>query len=267
EAHAKDLWDHGKHPYDRWAFIELGDSFWGMGMVEMLTSPQAAYNRMLASFSHNAELTGNPILMRPKGKGRSTVTNRPGQVIGTDAQEADAKWLDPPQLQMSQVQVLEFYLKRMEAISGLTAVVKGSTPSGRNAQGVVDSIQEAAFVRIRQTLRNLEYALRGVFEKKAALICSNYTTPRMVAIAGTQSERTTITLAGGHFLLPTKDGRVPFAYQLNVDAGSQAHTSRAMREDRAVQLFTLGAIDAPALLSDMGYPNWREVANRVEAKM
>lgn len=268
EAHAADIFDHGKHPYDRWAFVDLGDSFWGLSLVEMLIEPQKSYNRMLASFTHNAELVGNPILKRGKGRSNEPVTNRPGQTIEVAPNDTtDPAWLEPPQLQTAMVSVLEFFLKRMEAISGLTAVVRGASPSGRNAQGVVDSVQEAAFVRIRQNLRNLEWALRGVFEKKASLICSNYTTPRMVAVSGPQSERTSITLKSGHFLIPGKDGSVPFGYQLAVDAGSQAHTSRAMREDRAVQLFTLGAIDAPALLSDMQYPNWREVAQRVEAKM
>lgn len=267
EAHAHDLWDHGKHPYDRWAFVDLGDSFWGLSLVEMLEEPQRAYNRLLASFMHNAELVGNPILKRGRGKSRQPVTNRPGQVIETDPRDpSEPGWLDPPPLQMAMVQVLDFLLKRMEALSGLTAVVKGSTPSGRNAQGVVDSVQEAAFVRIRQNLRNLEWALRGVFAKKASLICSNYTTPRMVSIAGPTAQRTSITLKGGHFLLPTKDGRVPFSYQLAVDAGSQQHTSRAMREDRIIQAFTLGLVDAPAALEVLQIPNWQQIADRIEAK-
>lgn len=267
EAHAHDLWDHGKHPYDRWAFVDLGDSFWGLSLVEMLEDEQRQYNRLLASFMHNAELVGNPILKRGRGKSRQPVTNRPGQIIETDPRDpTDPGWLVPPPLQTAMVQVMEFVLKRMEATSGLSAVVKGSTPSGRNAQGVVDSVQEAAFVRIRQNLRNLEWALRGVFAKKASLICSNYTTPRMVSIAGPTSEQTSITLKGGHFLIPTKDGRVPFAYQLNVDAGSQAHTSRAMREDRMIQAFTLGLVDAPAALEALQIPNWRQIAQRVEAK-
>ncbi|MFG0329864.1 MAG: hypothetical protein ACF8PN_08205 [Phycisphaerales bacterium] len=268
EATAKDLWDHGRHPYDRFPYIDLGDGFWGLSMVEMLSSPQTAYNRLLAAFQHNAELTGNPMLRRPKGQSRTPLRNKPGSVIETaGAADQTTDWLTPPPLQMAMVSVLEFYLKRMEAISGLTAVVKGSTPSGRNAEGVVDAVQEAAFVRIRSTLRHLEYALRGVFDKKASLVCSNYTTPRMVTIAGRGAERSSIAIAGGHFLTPTPEGRVPLVYSLNVDAGAEQHTARSMREDRAIQLFTLGAYDQEALLEELQVPNWQTIAERVQSKM
>jgi hypothetical protein len=39
-----------------------------------------------------------------------------------------------------------------------------------------------------------------------------------------------------------------------------------MREDQAVQLYTLGAIDEQALLEDVSYPNATEVSKRVEEK-
>lgn len=266
EAHAHDLWDHGKHPYSRMPFVDLGDSFWGMSLVEMLISPQKYYNRFLHNFTQNVELTGRPILKRSRGKSRQQLTTAPGQVIETEPNETDPEWLNPPQIQMAMVNVMEFILSRMEAISGVSAVVKGMSPSGRNAQGVVDSVQEAAFVRIRKTLLNIEFGLRDAFAKKASMICSNYTTPRMVAVAGRGAERTSITLKGGHFLIPSPDGSVPFAYQLNIDAGSQAHQSRAMREDRAIQLYTLGMYDEEAALSDMEIPNWEIIAKRVEAK-
>jgi hypothetical protein len=241
--------------------------FWSLSLVEFLVSPQKAMNRVLAALQHNVELTGNPILKEPRGRSRTPIVNRPGQRLEVGRGEGqDTGWLEPPQLNTAMIQLLEYYLKRMEAISGMSAVVKGNTPSGRNAQGVVDAVQEAAFVRIRDVLRNMEWALRGVFIKKADLIVSNYTTPRIMSVAGPKSERSSRALKGGHFLIPTPDGRVPFQYQILVDAGARSHTSRSMREDRAVQLFTLGAIDEQALLSDIEYPNAMEVSGRVEQK-
>ena len=265
ECSAFDLWDHGRHPYDRMPYIEMGE-FWSLSLVEFLVSPQKAMNRILAALQHNIELTGNPILKQPKGM-RTQLVNRPGQTLPVGRGQADETgWLEPPALNVAMVQILEYYLKRMEAISGMSAVVKGNTPSGRNAQGVVDAVQEAAFVRIRDVLRNMEWALAGVFRKKADLIVSNYTTPRIVSIAGPRSERSSRALKGGHFLIPTLDGRVPFAYQIIVDAGARSHTARSMREDRAIQLFTVGAIDEQALLADIEYPNAAEVSSRVEQK-
>jgi|GEM_PF-2563446 len=267
EAHAHDLWDHGQHPYNRDPFFDMNGEFWSSSIVQLLVDSQRAINRLLAALQHNVELTGNPILKEPKGNSRTPMTNRPGQRFEVPkGSAADYGWMNPPPLNPAYLQVLEYHLKRMESISGLSAVVKGNTPSGRNAQGVVDAVQEAAFVRIRDSLRNTEWALKGVFRKKADLIISNYTTPRMIAIAGPRAERSSIALKSGHFLIPTATGRVPFSYQLTVDAGARSHTSRSMREDRAVQLFTLGMIDEEAALADLEYPNAMEVSERVAAK-
>lgn len=266
ECHAHDLWDHGKHPYNRFPFEELGE-FWSISIVELLVDPQKAMNRIVAAIQQNVELTGNPILKRPKTHGRTQFKNTPGATVEFGpGQGSDLGWLNPPQLQGEMLNLLEFWQKAMERISGMSAVVKGNTPSGRNAQGVVDAVQEAAFVRIRSVLRNMEFCLRGVFTKKADLICSNYTTPRMVALAGPRADRTSLALKANHFTIPSSSGRVPFAYQIHVDAGSSSHTSRAMREDRAVQLFTLGIIDEEAALADLEYPNYQEVARRTAQK-
>jgi hypothetical protein len=51
-------------------------------------------------------------------------------------------------------------------------------------------------------------------------------------------------------------------FSLGVDAGSRMHTSRSMREDRAIQLYTLGLVDRDAALSDLNYPNAAIVAKR-----
>jgi hypothetical protein len=154
----------------------------------------------------------------------------------------------------------DFYLQRMEAISGLTAVMKGNVPTGRNAQGVVDAVQEAGFVRIRDSLRHLEYALRGAFTKKASLVIENYNVPRLVSVAGGDKHDNFLSLRARHFMLPSMHGAVPFQYQLKVDAGSQRHTSRQMREDRAVQLFLMQAIDRLTMLREIDFPNAEEVS-------
>lgn len=64
-------------------------------------------------------------------------------------------------------------------------------------------------------------------------------------------------------MVPSPEGETPLRFMLQVDAGSRRETSKQMRSDRAVQLFTLGAIDEQALLEDIDYPNAAAVAGRV----
>jgi hypothetical protein len=260
------LWKHGKHPYSRIVLWDKSE-FWGRSLVNELIPSQVAINRLLASVQQNIELTGNPIWKDASGglNKRRGMTNKPGERIQINAQDQGMTgWMVPPPLNQGMMQLIQYHLQRMEAISGLAAITKGGTPGGRPAQAVVDSLQEAAFVRVRQYLRHLEYAMRDAGVKRAGLIVENYTTPRMMAIAGPSGERTSLALKARHFMVTTSKGAVPLEYELAVDAGSRQHTSRGMREDREIQLFTLGAIDDQALLSGINYPNWQQVNKRVE---
>lgn len=261
---ADELWNHGEHPYSRYVAYDLGE-FWGLSLVELLTSPQEALNRLLASVQHNIELVGNPVFLESARSGlqRTQITNKPGTRL-TVNDGGEGKWLEPPKLHQLMPEMMRYYLQRMEAISGLSAVTKGGSSGGRQAQGVVDAMQEAAFVRIRMALRNLEFTLRDSGTKKAALITEFYTTPRMVAIVGGDGVKTSLALSGRHFYTPTEKGAEPMKFQLLINAGSAGHTSRKVREDQAVMLFTLGAIDELTLLEAIDFPNRVQVSKRVQ---
>lgn len=262
------LWSHGKHPYSRLVLWNHSE-FWGRSLVEELSPCQIAINRILMALQQNVELTGNPILKQnvngPSIRGR--VENKPGLKIPVSAADNGATgWLNPPQMNQQMLQLLNYYLQRMEEISGISGIAKGAQPGGRPSQSIVDSLQESVFVRVRQHLRELEYAMRDAGFKRASLICENYTTPRMMAIAGPSGERTSLTLKSRHFLVPTSEGAVPMKFMLQVDAGSRLHTSRSMREDREIQLFTLGAIDRTGLLEGINYANAGQVAKRMDER-
>lgn len=266
---AKNLWDHGQHPYSRFAPIDIGE-FWGPAMVELLISPQQSINKILASLQQNVELTGNPIWKETAAGGlrRTPIINRPGQRVEVGNAMVDKSgWEQPPRMDQSMMQLLNFLLSRMEVISGIAAMQKGGgAPGGRNAEGVIEAVQESAFVGIRLAQRNLEYAMTTSGEKKADLIIENYTQPRLLAIAGPDREREMLALKARHFQIPTNEGAVPLKYQLYVDAGSRRHTARQVMEERAVQLFTLGAIDRSALLKSVDWPNATKVAEEQDAR-
>lgn len=262
---AEDIWSHGKHPYDRYVPYDLGE-FWGLSLVELLSAPQEIINRLLSSALLNIELTGDPILKEDRGStGRTSLVNKPGQRL-PKTKGAEVEWMEPPRIQSDIPAFLSFFLQRMEAISGLSAITKGGTTPGRNAQGVMDALQEAAFVGIRMALRSLESSLSSAFNKKASLIVENYNTNRMVAIVGEDGAKSTLALRARHFLVPTSNGAVPLEYTIAVEAGSSDDTSRRVREDKYITLFTLGAIDILTLLEALQVPNRDKVMERVTAQ-
>jgi hypothetical protein len=124
-------------------------------------------------------------------------------------------------------------------------------------------VQEAAFVRIRQALRNLEVALRGSGEKVASLVCEFYDKPRLVAMIGPSGEKTALALHHMHFYTPSLEGRVPMRFQLLVSAGSQTSTSRSARVGEADALFAMGALDTEAVLEAHDWPNRSMITQRI----
>lgn len=264
---AEALFGHGRHPYTRYVMSETGD-FWGVSLVDHLAPLQIHLNRLLAVWQNHSELTGNPVFVEDQRANitRQKIVNKPGQRLmkGTGA---DAGWLQPPPISQDVQLLAQFYLHEMERVSGLSAIVRGMTPTGRNAQGVLDSVQEAAFVRVRLALRNLERALRTSGRLTAQLICENYTQPRIVSITG-QQDMTPIILRSRHFYVPDESGQLmPLKFSLAMQAGASMPTSRQARAQEADMLYAMGGIDRQALLEAHDYPNRAQIIERIAKQM
>lgn len=263
---ASDLFEHGKHPYDRFVATETGE-MWGISLIELLLPSQVAINRLLGSLQHNVELTGNPVLVESQRAGiqRTQITNRPGQRLKVN-DGGQVQWLVPPRLPPEYMQLITSYIGEMERISGLTAINRGTGPGGRNAASVVESLQEASFVRVRMTSRQLERSLRNVGEKRASLIAQYYTEPRLVSLLGDSGERTSRAFASRHFYVPGPDGSLPMRFQLQVQAGSALPTSRQARMAEIDSLYAQHAVDLYTVLQIHNIPNYQQVYQRTMAE-
>lgn len=269
---AEDLWEESRHPYDRFVFDDIGE-FWGISLVTHLSNPQIAINRILAAVQQNAELTGNPILLEPSNSGvsRIPITNRPGERIQTNTGAANGmakpEWMLPPTVPPYILDLLKFWISRMENTSGISGIAKGQSPPGRNAQSTVSHVQEAGFVRIRAGQHNLESTLRNLGNMLCQLIIQNYTASRTVAIVGPSGVKTALSLSAKHFYSPYRDAsgqkNLPLKYSLIVTAGAKNPTSRSSRIAEADTLFALGAIDAQADLEAHNYPQWQDIVQRM----
>lgn len=267
---ADDLWSHGKPPYERYVFDDVGE-FYGISLVDHLSYPQIFINRLLAMLQQNAELIGNPIFMEPANAGTSRVPiiNRPGTrltISGVAAMQNRPDWLRPPDMPASILELVQFWIQRIENTSGLSAITKGATPNQRNAEGVINSIQEAAFVRIRAALSNLEAALEASGQKLCDLIIDNYDQTRVMAIVGPDGQQTAGIFFRHHWMIPGKDGDAPLKYVVQVRAGSTTPTSRQSRVAEADKLFSMGVIDDQAVLEAHQYPHIKELLSRLYEK-
>lgn len=268
---AKDLWDQDEHPYVRYVDDEMGE-FWSTPIVSHLAPCQLALNGILTMLMSNINLISNPIFMDVEGSGinRTPVVNKAGQRLtlkaasAANSQGTKPGWLTPPSLPPMVMEAVNFWIERMENISGLSGTSKGQQPSQRQAQSTIQATQEAGFVSIRSSLRNLERALMKVGEVLCNLIIVNYDTHRTVAIVGPEGTETALTLAANHFFRPTKDGLAPIRYQLVVDAGASKPTSRGARIQEIDALKAMGVVDNHTVLQAHGIPHIELIEQRMQ---
>jgi hypothetical protein len=264
---AYDLWSHGQHPYQRFVADDTGE-FWGQSLVEDLASCQITLNRLLSSTVHNIDLCGNPPFLEGGRSGipRTRIPNRPGTRISVTGDINQAKWMEPVPLQPVIPNLIQFFVTEMERISGLSAVTRGFTPTGRNASDVLDSVQEAGFTRIRSHLRGLEWALRAAYEQIACLIVENYDAPRLLAITGPQGQPSSMALGSRHFHVPMLDRndqviQHPLRFTIQSEIG--AHISQMQERQETIQLYTLGLYDPLEALTRLGVADAQKIADRI----
>lgn len=268
---AKDLWDQDIHPYVRYVDDEMGE-FWSTPITSHLAPCQTALNGILTMMMANINLVSNPVFMDVEGSGinRTPIVNKAGQRLtlkqasAANSQAAKPGWLTPPSLPPMVMDAVQFWIARMENISGLSGTTKGQQPQQRQAQSTVQATQEAGFVSIRSSLRNLEGALQKLGQILTNLIMVNYDTHRVVAIVGEEGEQTSLKLAANHFMRPTESGLAPLRFQLLVDAGSSKPTSRGARIQEIDALKAMGVVDNMTVMQAHGIPHGEQIQQRMQ---
>ncbi len=258
---AKDLLGTNAHPYARYCPLEEGELY-GYSLVEQLAPMQVSINRLFASVEQNAWLSGNPILVQKDGR-RTSISNRPGEKIEVNDPNQDVRWLVPPSISSEHVSIIDKLIEEMERISGMSAIVRGSTPEGRPSEGVVNTVQDSAFVRIRQRLRNYERFLRDCALMQSNLVTQFYDRERIMSRIGDDGEGTSLQISQSHFYVPGPDGVEPLKYNLRVRAGASDAIGREARLAMYERLFAVGAIDHESLLKLSRIPGWHEIAQKV----
>lgn len=268
---AEDLWQHGQHPYEDYRFDDIGEMY-GISLVDHLAYPQIYINRLLTALQQNAELIGNPIFLEPTNSGLSRIgiINRPGQRLPVSTATAAGtnlpRWLEPPSMPQQVMDLVNFWIARIENTAGLGALQKGQAPNQRNAEGVINNVQEAAFVRIRSALSNLQWTYRRASLKAADLIVENYTAPRIVAIVGEDGNKDALSLTGRHFYDPGDDRTSPLKFVLRVEAGANQPTSPQARMANAEKLAALGLVDDEYVLHVHNIKDAKKILARLYMK-
>lgn len=275
--------DDVKFPYQRLTNYILPRSFWGISEIEPLESPQRAFNKIVSYALDVLYLAGNPIWVVDNASGVDTdnLTNQPGLVVtkepGTEVRREEGVQLQPYVLQL-----VDRMKEWFERSSGSQDVSRGIASGGVTAASAIADLQAAAQTRARLKMKNLDAYLQDLGAQYASRVLQFYTAPQVFRLTGKdgtekyfkmsiqQNEDGTHTAMVRRFtdnalLNPTDE-----TYQLRgkldvrVTTGSSLPFSKQQTEQRVLNLFDRGLLDAEEVLKVLDYPNYEAILGRLD---
>jgi len=173
-------------------------------------------------------------------------------------------------------------------------VVQGRRPSGVRAASALIALQETANIRIRQKVRELEYALTNMVDQANWLILEHYDEPRWIrktgrtemttldvrealekrmfdqaAAIGMAQEMTEDGMAGGPQDLGEEEMEEIFKeikfpdFDVEVHIGPSVPYSQALLYEQAKEFFQLGIVDRRAVLEATNFPGKEDILARL----
>lgn len=219
--------------------------------------------------------------------------------IANPIQEINNQQL-PPQV-FTYADVIERAIEKTAGVGEFTAPKSGDLPSGR----ALAEYQEITQTRLRQKIRNMEYAVRKIGKMWLELMLKNYTEQRVMRLLNSQTNESEYVFifrednseiakqiklkVSAEIIEGTEQkdpntgrpmpgtGQPKYKHVLNmadikggmdlmVATGSTVSTSQIATFSQAIELFKLGVIDAQALLDAADYPNKEEIMKRMQER-
>jgi hypothetical protein len=274
-------YEHAEFPYQRWQNYILPREFWGVSECEPLEGPQKTFNKIISFVLDTLTLMGNPIWVVDNTAGVDTdnLVNRPGVVIEKEP-GSTVQRVEGVQLQPYIMALIDKYKEWFDQIAGSNDVTRGLNPTGVTAASAIESLQNAAQTRIRQKSRNLDCYLQQLGQQYLSLAFQFYTAPQIFRITGkdgankyfkfhTDPEKQVAYVE--HFSpeglsMGINEYQMRGKFDVRVTTGSSLPFSKSEKEQRMLNLFDRGIVDAQEVLKALDYPNYEALLKRIEDK-
>lgn len=284
---------HGKFPFSRLQNYILPREFYGVSEVEQLESPQRVFNKLLNASLEIMSLMGNPVWIvdTSSGVNPDQLINRTGLVVekepGSEVRREIGVQLSGTALSL---------IDRMETwfnnVAGSQDVSRGQTPGSVTAASAIEQLQEAARTRIRQKQRNLDMFLRDFGRQYSEIVLEKYSQPRVFRVTndegsnqyfkmriedaygqnGEQLKKAVVqqySEAPDGTIVPDNELKnffISSRFDVKVNTGSTLPFSIADKEQKSLNLFDRGIIDAEEVLKTIDYPNREAVLQRLKER-
>ncbi len=240
--------DDGANPFshNRFPYVRLlerpATKYYPRSSIDRIASLQDCLNRIVSMIFDAAHLTANPIWRLPLNSelADEDVTNAPGAILREDDRSLKlGKREKGPDMPAYVMQYLEFIIRQIRELSGLTEAATGGKFKGQQAAETVSMYQEAAGIAFRPSLRCVEEAIVELGIQFRGLVGQFYTQER---IAHFEDD------AGVEQHVPYVGTKLTANISMRVKAGSMLPASPSARLNYAMQLINTPAFDVPELL-------------------
>lgn len=229
--------------------------FFGTGMIQQTGEIQLAADKLVSSVVENAVRLNNGIVVARGNTGIDweTFASIPGQIVqlGRDG-DFDIKYPNPMPADMVQAPWKLLDLQRR--ILGFPDPRTGMGGRGNTSPELTETeiTQSQGMTRLRS--KYLYHVVQRLAEMIFARMAAGYTTPRV------------IPAVEGEKFAPVVWEPVdrPERYSIYVDPASFQVMSRSMLRRLSLALYRMNLIDRRAALEVLGWPDWEEVADRVD---
>lgn len=272
---------HGRFPFVHFRDNDRSWSVWPSGELQHVERLQIEINRRRGHIMDILRYTANPMLVvDPSLIGDfDQLEARPNLVIPAEGGLASVGWLQPPSIPNALFQVNALDKEDFDAVLGKTDILSGRKPPDIEAGVALDIMQEAASVRMRLKVRNIENALRRAGELQVALVQQFYTTERVFKIVGSELMGLEKPLTQDGFMainqpdpnspvdpetgMPTIiNNEIPTLaeaeFDVRIGAGSTLPVSKSMEFQKAIGMYQMQLADDAFVWKKSGTSQWQE---------
>lgn len=257
----EEVYKHGRYPFVAFVPKKKRKSLTGIGEPKNIIANQKLLNKFLEMLTRNTMLTANPILfIDPKsGIDQNKFVAKPGVVQlanGLMEGKDPAKWFQPPEISRDVPMTIDKLIEMIERMSGVYDANTGETPGGVTAAAAIQMLVEQGSIPIKGIKRNLNAAIKDVYELMIELVKENYTEERYIRITDDQGNLQFQPFIGAQY--------ADIDLDVQVSADDSAPTSKAYIAQLGADLFAAGVL-LPSEYVDMqdGLPNKDKIVARL----
>lgn len=254
-------YSHGEFPYIELAAYRNRTAQKKVGDIDRFWHMQDYLNRISALIMDIAQLTGNPIVILPTDSQiqDEDITNAPGAIVRGDLMTIkNMRREKGPELPAYIAQQQQYAISQIREISGLSETATGGKFKGQQAAETVSMYQEAAGVRFRQGIRNVEQAEVKLGRQYLGLVGQFYSDPIQIKIKDALGVDRHVIFRGSDL---SQD------MLMKAKAGSSLPSSPSARLNTMLSLVPQGLADLPEVWKMLQEIGAIESASAIEQRM